>query len=251
MIKLTITNSTTHLPLKFAKGSAKVRTNKAQKMNAKLYENMKSAFSYGEISPGILKTMIQNITGKKIKIKTIPINTQKSRLALSATQKGTISGYEIHIPTNPVTARIPQEYAGTILCKTFELFSRILNPKINTREIKFMNRHNFQSYPKFMSEIFSTKPLKKVSLEKFLGILKTEEKINLLQIIRNQIKIQTNGHKEGNKYQQKLNSAFKRYHSKYNEQVHYDKFDLEEKLKLIEETLAATLKNERAKLVKQ
>lgn len=252
MMKLIITQASTHLPLKAAKGSAKARIQKAQEMNAQLYEKMKGAFHYGEISPGILKTMIQQITGKKINIKTVPINSPKSKIALSATRKCSISGYEIYTSANPTTARIPQEYTGSILSKTFELFTRILNPKINTRTIKFINSYNPQNWNGVISQIHSPKSLNKAAISKILNSAETpEEKIDILQITRNQLRIQINGHKEGDKYQQKLNSTFKRYNSKYKDQVHYDRFELEEKLKLIEEILAETLKEERAKLAKQ
>lgn len=252
MIKLTLTQATTHLPFKVAKGSQKTRFRKAQEMNAQLYENMKGAFQYGEIPLGILKSMIQRITGDKIKLTTVPTKSPKSKLSLSLTQKGTISGYDINFSATPTTKKIPFEYAGSILNKTAELFIRILNPKINTREVKFFNEHLPGTYPNIIPEIFSTKPLHKPALCKFLDAFKTtEEKIDALQVLRNHLKIQIKTNKEADKYQQKLNKAFKRYDSKYKDQVHYNQFGLEDKLKQIEETLAEIIKNERAKLAKQ
>lgn len=253
MIKFTINSKATHLPLKTVKGNIKKRSQKVDQMNKKLFEDIKGAFTYGDASSNICTQIIR---------KNIPSNIQlqisrdaesiNSKLALNLNKKNKLEGYVLSIPTTPRENKIKLIYFGKIMTSMHELLERIVNPKYNTRGLKFINGI-LQKHPtinKDLNFIYSSKSLAEADLNKYLTKLEPNEQIDMLQLMRYNLKIKLNSIKVGNKYQKELEKLHKHKGMAKATPVDEKRLQLTEKIQIIEDKLAKTIKEERAKIAK-
>lgn len=251
MLKLTINKKATHLPLKTIKGNIKKRSIKVDQMNKKLFEDIKGAFTYGDASSNICTQIIRKNIPNNIHLK---INREEgttgSKIALNINQKKAIYGYTLYIPTTPRENKIKLIYFGKIMTSMHELLERIVNPKYNTRGLKFINSI-LQKHPTINTDlnfIYSSKPLTEADLNKHLAKLEPNEQIDMLQLMRYNLKIRLNSLKTGNKYQKELEKLHKHKGMTKSTPVDTKKLQLTEKIQIIEDKLAKTIKEERSKI---
>lgn len=251
MIKFTINSKTTHLPLKTVKGNIKRRSQKVDQMNKKFFEDVKGIFTYGDASSNVCSQIIQKNIPSNIHLQ---INRDEgsigSKLALNINKKNTFEGYILSIPTTPRENKIKLIYFGKIMTSMHELLERIVNPKYNTRGIKFIN-NILRKYPtinKDLNFIYSSKTLTEADLNKYLTKLEPNEQIDMLQLMRYNLKIRLNSIKAGNKYQKELEKLHKHKGMAKSTPVDTNRLQLLEKIQIIEDKLAKTIKEERSKI---
>lgn len=253
MIKFTINSKATHLPLKTVKGNIKKRSQKVDQMNKKLFEDLKGAFTYGDASSNICTQIIRKNIPNNIQIQ-INRNTESinSKLALNLNKKNKLEGYVLSIPTTPRENKIKLIYFGKIMTSMHELLERIVNPKYNTRGLKFINSI-LQKYPtinKDLNFIYSSKAITEADLNKYLTKLDPNEQIDMLQLMRYNLKIKLNSIKTGNKYQKELEKLHKHKGMTKATLIDEKRLQITEKIQIIEDKLAKTIKEERSKIAK-
>ena len=249
MIKLTINNATTHLPLKKAKGTFATRNKKAAELTDQFFDNIKSSFGYGNISLNIFTQILKKYTPKNIKIEFLELPSKTpSKLSLHINNNGKINGYLLFLPLEK-TNQISKTQVGNIMQSVLELFTRILNPKYNKCGIDTINKNlNNSQITQLLNTIYSSKMLTDTDLDKSLIGKSAQEKIDILQTIRYNTKLKLNKYKKGNKYQKEIEKLYRYKNMTKSEPVKYTQFQLPQKIKLIEKKLAEIIKAERAKL---
>lgn len=251
MIKFTINSKSTHLPLKTVKGSLSKRSQNVNKMNKKLFEDIKGAFTYGDASSNILSQIIKKSIPNNIYILiNRDTETINSRLALNLNKKNKLEGYVLSIPTTPRENKIKLIYFGKIMTSIHELLERIVNPKYNTRGLKFINNilPKHPTINRDLNFIYSSKTLTETDLNKYLNKLEPNEQIDILQLMRYNLKIKLNSIKVGNKYQKELEKLHKYKGMAKATPVDEKRLQLTEKIQIIEDKLAKTIKEERSKI---
>lgn len=248
MIKLTINNAKTHLPLKKAKGTYQARTRKAAELNEQFFENLKGTFVYGNLSLNIFSQILKKFVPKNINLEVIADpDTIKSYTSLYLDNKGKINGYILSIPVDSEN-KISKFQIGNIMQSTLELFTRILNPKINNRGVNTINKNiNNSNQQKLSNIICSSKTLTETALDNYLSVNTNLEKIDILQNIRYIIKLKLNKYRTGNKYQKEIEKLYRYKNMPKAEPVKYTTYKIPQKMKLLEQKLAEIIKEERRK----
>lgn len=249
MIKLTINNAKTHLPLKKAKGTFTARTKKSAELTDQFFNNLKGTFGYGDVSLNIFSQILKKYVPKNIKMKIFEnSNKVASKLSLNLKDNGEVNGYLLFLPLNE-NNRISKTQVGNIMQSVLELFTRILNPKYNKRGIDTINKDlNNRQITHLLNIIYSSKILTASDIDKSLTGKTAQEKIDVLQPLRYNIKLKLNKFKTGNKYQKEIEKLYKYKNMTKSEPVKYTQFQIPQKIKIIEKKLAQIIKEERAKL---
>lgn len=252
MIKFTINSKATHLPLKTVKGSITKRSQNVNQMNKKLFEDIKGAFTYGDASSNIFAQIIKKDIPDNINL-LINRDTETigSKLALNINPKSKLEGYVLSIPITPRENKVKQVYFGKIMTSIHELHERIVNPKYNKRGINFLN-NILPKHPTINQDlhfIYSNRELTEAELNKYLTKLEPNEQIDMLQLMRYNLKIKLNSIKTGNKYQKELEKLHKHKGMVKATLVETNRLQLTEKIQLLEEKLAKIIKEERSKIV--
>lgn len=251
MIKFTINSKATHLPLKTVKGNIKKRSQNVDQMNKKLFDDLKGAFTYGDASSNICTQIIRKNIPSNIQLQiSRDTETINSKLALNLNKKNKLEGYVLSIPTTPRENKIKLIYFGKIMTSMHELLERIVNPKYNTRGLKFINSilPKHPTINKDLKFIYSCNALTEADLDKYLIKLEPNEQIDMLQLMRYNLKIRLNSIKAGNKYQKELEKLHKHKGMTKSTPVDTNRLQLTEKIQIIEDKLAKILKEERSKI---
>lgn len=249
MIKLTINNNKTHLPLKKFKGSAIQRMKKSKELTDQFFDNVKGTFGYGDVSLNIFTQILTKYVPQNIKMEVLEnFNPTTSNLSLHITNTGEIQGYTLFLPL--AKNKISKSNIGNIMQSVLEMFTRILNPKYNKRGIDTINKNlNNSKITQLLNTICSSKVLTDSDLDKSLAGNTTQEKIDILQNIRYNIKLKLDKYKIHNKYQKEIENLYKYKNMSKTEPIKYTQFQFPQKIKLIETKLAQIIKEERQRLI--
>lgn len=245
----------THLPLSKIKGTPQARLNQAIKMSDNFFENVKGAFGYQHLTTGLLTNIFKKSLNSEIGIKVFGnpnvVNESSTKLALKMGKNipSEISGYEVHLPIDDYSRCLDKNSIKLIMKEAFDVFYKVTNPKINQREIKLLNKHyDLKELTSLTREkALSPKKMEEIDLDKLLTGRGIQEKIDLLQEFRNYLKQKFYTLENSAKYQLKNDKIIKLKRTTIIHKPHTS-FNLPEKIKLIENKLAQTIKNERARI---
>lgn len=251
MIRLHIDKATTFLPLSLAKGTLQQRLQKAKELNLKFYDDLQYEYVKREVKPSAFKRVLKETAGSKIRIDLFDMTSaefSKAAMAIRILANEKIKGFSFYLPFNPVTGKIPQKAQFTFLTETQKFFNAILNPKFLTRKIAVINKHpdpSKKALAFYSQKLEGSAVLKKEDLQEFLLDKKADEKINILQILRYALI-------EEKALQQAAYDIDKHIEKKEHLKFVNKNYDLtpcryDEKLALLNETLAKTIKEARAK----
>lgn len=251
MIKITINNAKTHLPLKKAKGSIIARRKKATELNNQFFNNLKGAFAYGDVSLNIFTQILKKHVPQNINLTVLSNqNTPFSNTSLNISNNLTINGYILSVPTD-IKNKISKNNIGIIMQSTLELFERVLNPKYNKRGIDIINKNlNSPKISNFLNLICSKNSLTESDISTSLSEITPQQQIDILQTIRYSLKLKLNKYRTGNKYQKEIEKLYKHKNEQKPEPFKYTQLQLPQKIKLLEKKLATIIKEERAKMTK-
>ena len=251
MIRLRIDRATTFLPLSLAKGTLQQRLQRAKVLNLKFYDDLQDEFVKREVKPSAFRRVLKETADNKISVNVFDMNTvklPKVAMALNIRANQKVKGFSFYLPFSFVNGKIPKKAQFSFLPETQKFFNSILNPKFLTRKLAVVN-HN----PEQMQEVleFYTKNiegsgvLKKEALHKFLKDKKNDEKINLLQLLRytliDEKAVQQAAYSMDRHIEKAENLKFA------NKSYDLTPYQYDEKLALLYETLAKTIKDARAK----
>ncbi len=237
MIKITTNYAKTQLPLKRIKGTAEERLQMALDMNKNFYQSLKEHFDEkGAISQTGFSRKLKKTIGAPIQFDIADSKgiEKKSDIYMTLDFKTiTHDGYTLFVPINWYTGKIERGTASVFLRATMKLFDRITNPKYNRRTIILDNKHDNKAAKELINNtLLSKNELNAKQLNEVLKSRTLEDQINILQLMRYTLQLEEHSRllpidpKE-------LTITFHNYH-------------FAEKIKLIEETLAATLQKARA-----
>ena len=238
MLKITLNHAKTHLPLKKAAGSYEQRLQKAVELNEKFYSALKKQFPSGDVPPRTFGKILKETTNSPIKIDIIDSNNivKGGKAGLSISENMEANGYLVFLPFSRFSGKISMANYRTFLKTSQQFFDQILNPKYLKRQIAVLSGgSNFQELSEFyIKNIEGNTVLTKKALNQYLKGKSAKEKINLLQNFRYILKIQ--------EHESKMDILAEKGSKKLQEN------HVPEKIKIIEETLAKTISQERAKL---
>ena len=242
----------THLPLSKIKGTPQARLNKTIKMSDNFFENVKGCFGYQNISTGILSNIFKKSLNQKIDVNVsiIPgaINKSSTNLDIHGINSETI-GYNVLLPAKPEEKCIEKSSIKLIMKEAFGIFYKVTNPKIIQREINILNkRYDLKELTSLAKEkALSTKKMEEIDIDKLLAGKEVQEKIDLLQALRNHLKQKFYTLENNAKYQFKDGKITKLKRTTIRHKPHTS-YNLPEKIELVERKLAQIIKNERARM---
>ena len=247
-----INHAKTHLPLSKIKGTPQARLNKAIKMSDNFFENVKGCFGYQNISTGIMTNIFKKSLNSEIEVNVFElpraINKSSTNLDIHGINSETI-GYNVFLPTGPDRKHVEKSSIKLIMKEAFGIFYKVTNPKVIQREINLLNkRYDLKEFTSLAKEkALSPKKMEEIDIDKLLVGKEVQEKIDLLQALRNYLKQKFYTMENNAKYQFKDGKITKLKRTTIIHKPHTS-FNLPEKIELIESKLAQIIKNERARM---
>lgn len=246
----------THLPLSKIKGTAQARLNQTIKMSDNFFENVKGSFGYQNISTGILSNIFKKSLNPEIEVKVFgkprAVNESSTDLAFNGGGvKAETIGYEVILPVEPYKQRIEKSSIKLIMKEAFGIFYKVTNPKILQREINIVNkRYDLTNLAALLKEKgLNSKKINEFDIDKLLAGRKVQEKVDLLQSLRNYLKQQFYMLENNAKYQLRNGKISKLKRTTIIHKPHTS-FNLPEKIEVVENKLAQIMKNERDRMAK-
>jgi len=244
-------------PLDLCKGSVQIREQKANKLTDKFFNEIKDEFVNGEIS---LKKIQKKISKSLPKKKSIIVESSKEfpfygQVSLIPDSNFNLSKFIIRLPVNKFSKKVDAQSTHTMMHEFRHIANYLLNPKYTQRKANlFDDNKNFlltKSYEFYKKEMYiRNKTLEELKNFKdnilyFLENKSSKEKINVLQNWRYDMYNEITAYKNGNLYQKKLESTHPKLFTLKPNPINYSKFHFKEKIKIIENILASTIKQER------
>lgn len=251
MVVFKINGAKTFLPLKVARGTAERRLERARELNDKFYNTLTSSFTDGVITKTKFIRQIQKTAGTHFRIiyRDSYQDTTKNVTHL-VDETATCMGYNFTFRKNiNLDNKLKDNNIMKLLNISLQYFHEILSPKFFRREITMLNKgmdvdtiNNF-----FVNRIDVKGKLDKKALKQFLKPFSTDDKIDTLQLFRyNLIKAKSNDVYK--KHYMRIVNNTPRLGIQYSEKaITSDAYMYDEKLQIIEQELAKTLKKARSK----
>ena len=155
------------------------------------------------------------------------------------------------LPVEPYKQRIEKSSIKLIMKEAFGIFYKVTNPKILQREINIVNkRYDLTNLAALLKEKgLNSKKINEFDIDKLLAGRKVQEKVDLLQSLRNLLKQQFYMLENNAKYQLRNGKILKLKRTTIMHKPHTS-FNLPEKIEVVENKLAQIMKNERDRMAK-
>lgn len=250
MIRYGINRTKAFIPLKISQGTTEQRFQKARLFNLKFYDELQDCIKDKEIAPRTFVQKLRKVTGAKLGLDIYEVESAKNsstRYVLDGQAKNI--GYAIGIPLTFYTKKIHKNNARTFLTETQNVLNEAFNPKILQRFIALANRGiNITKLMEFYSQTLATPgKLNEEALNEFLKGKSNIEKINSLQFMRYKLLSQINSQNALYQIDRSIekHNGLKFIHQNA-EYYNLDKYDYENKLKVLEEKIKESIAEQRA-----
>lgn len=241
------------LPLKICKGSVPERLELAKQYNENFFNSICQSFKGKWLDKDVFTRNLKNMHNGKINftIKDATPTNYKGNTQPMCTGKKVVS-YDIYLPLNKFDKKMYLYDMNIFMHETFHYFFETINPKhIKNTCVMFENKLSPKTekfYHNMLYNKYGDPDFVKILLPEYVGTFSPKEQITILQNWRYRLTEELNAYKEGAKYHEKIQEIYK---DTLHEKFPCDDgsaFHFEEKIKIIEETLAKTLQKVRKNL---
>ena len=244
---------TAKLPLKICKGSAQERIELAKQYNEKLFNSICKSFKGKWLDKDVFTQELKNVHNGKTNF-TLKNANPKGFVGNTAPMcnKKEVVSYDIYLPLNKFGKKMYLRNMNIFMHETFHYFFEITNPKhIKNACTMHENKLNIETNKFYHDKLYNKQgdtDLIKIALPAYIKNFYTKDQITILQSWRYRLTEEVYAYKEGAKYYEKIQDIYKdTLHKKLKCDDGSD-FHFEEKIKIIEETLAKILEKVRKNL---
>lgn len=205
------------LPLKSCKGSVAQRHNQAEQILENFVQLADSKIEqHGSISLSLAKKLILRcLPSKKIKLEIFRSEDEDSNFGVHADENNYVDKLFMELKTDK-NGRIGEEEKNDLYHETWHFLSYILNPKEIAR-FSAIDADNLYEYENFYHKNFYTFKKHKPKfltnkLNKFLAKFDDTDKINILQLLRSDLKSELFAFTLAEKHAPMLSPIHKKFH---------------------------------------
>ena len=227
------------LPYQICKGSVKDRTKLAENMLQNFVESVEKDFKN---SDSINFYDIFDKIDSAIPVNNIFFNVKRERpdvnyMDFIPDRHGQLKSYKIGLETDSLL-QFDKINKNSLYHEVWHLYDAITNPKYGSRG-DFCFSKQYVDYLEYYDEFFYTKTqynkrTLKTKLEEMLSLVKEEEKIDMLQLLRYSLIREYSAYKIANKYASDCGE--------------YKKYNFPQKIRLVSKKLSQTIKEFRSNL---
>lgn len=247
-MKIVQTNNV-RLPYRLAKGSAFERSCRAEKCNKQIFNTIKykaegNSVKLDTIREALFSKLYCTITCILSKEISEGSNIAGGTSLLKSKITNELSGYEIFLPLQKDETVHVQDL-HVVMHEFRHLLDMINNPKINQRKIACSEFSESDFKMNYMDSIYNSKIYTRKKYDKYaildaLEILllpfSSEERINVLQLLRYRLKLEYDAYKESSNIQRELKRIYGEGFNK-TDYIPVGQFNFPRKIKLLEDRL--------------